>query len=106
MSTSGTATASGHRRAGAARIASSDMSPASAPSLRAGWADPETFLGTAVSERGQAHGEHRAAVRGVGRAHAAAVRVDDPGHDGQAEAGAALAALAPALGAPEALEQL
>ena len=31
--------------------------------------------------------------------------VDDPGHDREAEAGAALAALAAALGAPEALEQ-
>ena len=49
--------------------------------------------------------ERRAAAVGVGGAHAAAVRVDDAGHDRQPEPGAGLAALAPALGAPEALEE-
>ena len=51
------------------------------------------------------HDERRAAARGVGRAHAAAVGVDDARHDRQPEAGASGATLAAALGAPEALEQ-
>src|SRR4051812_1073320 len=54
---------------------------------------------------GQADLEGGAAVWRVGGGDAATVAVDDPGDDREAEAGAVLAALAAALGAPEALEQ-
>ena len=55
--------------------------------------------------RREQHGEAGAAARRVGRADAAVVGLDDPGDDRQAEPGARLAALAAALGAPEAVEQ-
>src|SRR3954449_3369306 len=56
--------------------------------------------------RPEAHGEDRAAVRGVGGRNAAAVVGDDRADDREAQAGAAGAADAAALGAPEALEEL
>ena len=68
-------------------------------------ADSPVVSGRAATGAGQRHDERRAAALGVGGRHAAAVRGDDRRHDGEPEAGAALAALAPALGAPEALEQ-
>src|SRR5215217_6765540 len=55
--------------------------------------------------RGERDDEGGAAAVGVGRAHVAAVGADDAGHDRQPEPGAGLAALAPALGAPETLEE-
>ena len=54
---------------------------------------------------GQGDDERGAPAVRVGGAHAPAVRADDRGDDREAEAGAALPALAAALGAPEALEQ-
>src|SRR3954464_11468527 len=107
MSTSRTATA---RRAELGDGASSCMAPASGPALGAGWGVPERFLGS--GRRGglsarlrQLDHERRPAAGSVRRADEAAVRGDDPGDDGEPEPGAALAALAAALGAPEALEQ-
>src|SRR5439155_10377693 len=77
MSTSRTTVCA--RRAGFGVRASCGMAAASAGALGAGWADAESFLGQLDHER-------RAAVGRVGRAHAAAVGVDDPGHDREAEA--------------------
>src|SRR5690349_10745592 len=56
--------------------------------------------------RRKGHGERGAAVRGVVCGDRAPVRVDDPGDDRQPQAGAVLATLAAALGAPEAVEDL
>src|SRR3954447_17920055 len=58
------------------------------------------------SVRGEADGEERAAVRGVGGRDGAVVVGDDRADDGEAEAGAAGAADAAALGSPETLEEL
>ena len=55
--------------------------------------------------RRQQDGEAGAAVGGVLGVHAAVVRLDDPGHDREPEAGAGRPALAPGLGAPEAVEE-
>ena len=69
--------------------------------------EAETFLrGCDGRERGQRRLEPCAAARGVGRVHGAAVRRHDRLEDGQAQDGAALAAAALHLGAPEALKDL
>src|SRR3954449_1236953 len=81
------------------------MPPASAPRVGPPSEAAENDL-RALAGRRQAHNERRPAARRVRPRDAAAVAVDDPGDDGQPEARAALAALAPALGAPEALEEL
>src|SRR5829696_1737973 len=53
----------------------------------------------------QGHREARAAALGVLGAGGAAVRVDDRGHDGEAETGSGLAALSATFRPPEPLEQ-
>src|SRR5215212_7149197 len=82
------------------------LTRASAPGVGATRAAAESCLRPGGLRRGQPDHERRAAagcVRGTG---GPAVRVHDPGDDRQAQAGAALAALAAVLGSPEALEEL
>src|SRR4051794_30944080 len=55
---------------------------------------------------GESDFENPSPTRGVAGLHGAAVTAADPGADPKAEPGAVLAALAPAFGTPEALEQL
>src|SRR3954468_144083 len=96
ISTSGPAGAATPWRPGVGMGARSSMAPASARRPRARWAQAERTLGSASARR-QLDREGGPAALGVGGGDRAAVRVDDPGDDRQAEAGAALAALAAAL---------
>lgn len=62
-------------------------------------------IGVGLTGGWDPHEESGSAALGVGRMHAPAVRVHDGGDDRESQAGAGPPPLAPALGAPEPLEE-
>src|SRR5438045_2433287 len=79
--------------------------PGSGPAVRPPCGDAERWLRAPLRGARQADHEARPAAVGIGGLDAAAVRVHDLGDDREPQPGAATSAPAPALGAPEALEE-